>query len=174
MRASSGWVAISETSACIAGPHGRDASVLITELMKVSSSLRVSPTSTGSSKRGTPNRAAAGLVVLLSTTPTIAGTPLQGANTNLAGVFQINDVTRVKGLKRTFNSWIVTVPGFFGKGEQATLTVYAVNGTAPPSSTATRSRSRTSSARPSPSPAHPPRSQDLLRSVLPAPEDRKA
>jgi hypothetical protein len=78
-----------------------------------------------------PDAAAPGLVVLLSTTPTIAGTPLQGANTNLAGVFQINDVSKVGGLKRTFNSWIVSVPGFFGKGVHATLTVYAVNGTAP-------------------------------------------
>ena len=78
-----------------------------------------------------PNAAAPGLVVLLSTTPTIAGTPLQGRNTNLAGVFQINDVSQVKGLTRTFNSWIVTSAGFFGKNVQATLTVYAVNGTAP-------------------------------------------
>jgi predicted lipoprotein with Yx(FWY)xxD motif len=78
-----------------------------------------------------PNAAAPGLVVLLSTTPTIAGTPLQGANTNLAGVFQINDVSKVKGLMHTFNSWIVTKAGFFGKGQQATLTVYAVDGTAP-------------------------------------------
>jgi predicted lipoprotein with Yx(FWY)xxD motif len=78
-----------------------------------------------------PDAAAPGLVVLLSTTPTIAGTPLQGSNTNLAGVFQINDVSRVKGLKRSFNSWIVSSPGFFGKGVRATLTVYAVNGTAP-------------------------------------------
>jgi predicted lipoprotein with Yx(FWY)xxD motif len=78
-----------------------------------------------------PNAAAPGLVVLLSTTPTIAGTPLQGQNTNLAGVFQVNDVTRLNGLKRSFNSWIVTVPGFFGKGVRANLTVYAVNGTAP-------------------------------------------
>jgi predicted lipoprotein with Yx(FWY)xxD motif len=78
-----------------------------------------------------PNAAAPGLVVLLSTTPTIAGTPLQGPNTNLAGVFQINDVTRVKGLARTVNSWIVTKAGFFGKGKQATLTVFAVDGTAP-------------------------------------------
>jgi predicted lipoprotein with Yx(FWY)xxD motif len=78
-----------------------------------------------------PNAAAPGLVVLLSTTPTIANTPLKGPNTNLAGVFQINDVARLNGLKRTINSWIVTVPGFFGKGKQATLTVYAVNGTAP-------------------------------------------
>src|SRR5262249_30954965 len=77
------------------------------------------------------NAAAPGLVVLLSTTPTIANTPLKGPNTNLAGVFQINDVSRLNGLKRTFNSWIVTVPGFFGKGVPADLTVYAVNGTAP-------------------------------------------
>jgi predicted lipoprotein with Yx(FWY)xxD motif len=78
-----------------------------------------------------PNAAAPGLVVLLSTTPSIDGTPLQGPNTNLAGVFQINDVTTTKGLVKTFNSWIVTVPGFFGKAKTATLTVFAVNGTAP-------------------------------------------
>jgi predicted lipoprotein with Yx(FWY)xxD motif len=77
------------------------------------------------------NAAAPGLVVLLSTTPTIAGTPLHGANTNLAGVFQINDVAKVRGLMRTFHSWIVTSPGFFGKAKQATLTAYAVRGTAP-------------------------------------------
>jgi predicted lipoprotein with Yx(FWY)xxD motif len=78
-----------------------------------------------------PNASAPGLVVLLSTTPTVAGTALQGPNTNLAGVFQINDVSQVKGLTRTFNSWIVTKAGAFGKGVQATLTVFAVNGTAP-------------------------------------------
>ena len=78
-----------------------------------------------------PDAAAPGLVVLLSTTPTIAGTPLQGPNTNLAGVFQINDVTNTKGRIHTFNSWIVTSAGFFGKATTATLTVYAVNGTAP-------------------------------------------
>ena len=78
-----------------------------------------------------PDAAAPGLVVLLSTTPTIAGTPLQGPNTNLAGVFQINDVSMANGLKRTFNSWIVSSPGFFGQGVRATLTVYAVRGTAP-------------------------------------------
>jgi len=78
-----------------------------------------------------PDAAAPGLVVLLSTTPTIAGTPLQGANTNLAGVFQINDIVKTSGRIRTFNSWIVAVPGFFGKATQATLTVYAVAGTAP-------------------------------------------
>jgi predicted lipoprotein with Yx(FWY)xxD motif len=78
-----------------------------------------------------PNAAAPGLVVLLSTTPTIAGTPLHGPNTNLAGVFQINDISQVKGRTQTFNSWLVAVPGFFGKGIQANLTVYAVDGTAP-------------------------------------------
>jgi hypothetical protein len=78
-----------------------------------------------------PNAAAPGLVVLLSTTPTIANTPLQGPKTNLAGVFQVNDVSQVHGLVRTFNSWIVTSPGFFGKAKRATLTVYAVRGMAP-------------------------------------------
>jgi predicted lipoprotein with Yx(FWY)xxD motif len=78
-----------------------------------------------------PDAAAPGLVVLLSTTPTIAGTPLQGPNTNLAGVFQINDIAKTNGRIRTFNSWIVAVPGFFGKATTATLTLYAVNGTAP-------------------------------------------
>jgi predicted lipoprotein with Yx(FWY)xxD motif len=78
-----------------------------------------------------PDAAAPGLVVLLSTTPTIAGTPLQGPNTNLAGVFQINDVTKTGGKISTFNSWIVTSAGFFGKARTATLTVYAVDGTAP-------------------------------------------
>jgi predicted lipoprotein with Yx(FWY)xxD motif len=77
------------------------------------------------------NAAAPGLVVLLSTTPTIAGTPLQGAKTNLAGVFQINDVARIGGLRQTFHSWIVTSPGFFGKNVRATLTAYAVSGNAP-------------------------------------------
>jgi hypothetical protein len=67
----------------------------------------------------------------LSTAPIVKGTPLQGPNTNLAGVFQINDVSQVKGLTRTFNSWIVTSAGFFGKNVKATPTVYAVNGTAP-------------------------------------------
>jgi predicted lipoprotein with Yx(FWY)xxD motif len=74
---------------------------------------------------------APGLVVLLSTTPSIAGTPLVGAKTNLAGVFQINDVARLSGLRHTFHSWIVTSPGFFGKNVRATLTAYAVSGAAP-------------------------------------------
>ena len=79
-----------------------------------------------------PDAFAPGLVVLLSTTPTIAGTPLQGPNTNLAGVFQINDTAFLHGRKSTFNSWLVGVPGFFGRGgTEATLTVFVVNGTAP-------------------------------------------
>ena len=77
------------------------------------------------------NASAPGLVVLLSTTPTIKGTPLQGPNTNLAGVFQNNDITKLAGMKRTFNSWIISSPGFFGRGVNAKLTVYAVRGTAP-------------------------------------------
>ena len=65
------------------------------------------------------------------TTPTVPNTPLQAPNTNLAGVFQINDVSQVNGLRHTFNSWIVSKAGFFGKNTQATLTIFAVNGTAP-------------------------------------------
>jgi predicted lipoprotein with Yx(FWY)xxD motif len=78
-----------------------------------------------------PDRFAPGLVVLLSTTPTIDGTTLQGPNTNLAGVFQINDIAFRNGRESTFNSWLVGVPGFFGRGVQATLTVFVVDGTAP-------------------------------------------
>lgn len=74
---------------------------------------------------------APGLVVTLSTTPSIAGTPLVGPRTNLAGVFQLNTVAKVNGLNRTFNAWQVSSPGFFGINKAATLTVYAVRGTAP-------------------------------------------
>jgi predicted lipoprotein with Yx(FWY)xxD motif len=77
-----------------------------------------------------PDAGAPGLVVLLSSTPTKAGTPLQGPNTNLAGVFQLNTVAKVSGLRQTFNAWQVTQPGFFGTGP-VTLTAYAVRGTAP-------------------------------------------
>jgi predicted lipoprotein with Yx(FWY)xxD motif len=77
-----------------------------------------------------PDPGAPGLVVLLSSTPTKAGTPLQGPNTNLAGVFQLNSVAKVGGLRQTFNAWQVSQPGFFGTGP-ATLTAYAVRGTAP-------------------------------------------
>lgn len=75
--------------------------------------------------------AAPGLVVTLSTTPTVAGTPLVGPRTDLAGVFQLNSITRSHGLTQTWNDWQVTSPGFFGKNERATLTVYAVRGEAP-------------------------------------------
>src|SRR5262249_55414618 len=51
---------------------------------------------------------APGLVVLLSSTPTVPGTPLQGPNTNLAGVFQLNTVERVAGLVQTWNAWQVS------------------------------------------------------------------
>jgi hypothetical protein len=74
---------------------------------------------------------APGLVVTLSTTPSIPNTPLVGPQTNLAGVFQINDVTRLNGLKRTHNDWQVTSAGFFGQHTAAVLTVYAVAGQAP-------------------------------------------
>jgi predicted lipoprotein with Yx(FWY)xxD motif len=77
-----------------------------------------------------PDAGAPGLVVLLSSTPRKAGTPLQGPNTNLAGVFQLNTVAKVSGLRQTFNAWQVTQPGFFGTGP-VTLTAYAVRGTAP-------------------------------------------
>jgi predicted lipoprotein with Yx(FWY)xxD motif len=79
---------------------------------------------------GQADPGAPGLVVLLSSTPTIPGKPLQGPNTNLAGVFQLNTVAKVAGLRETWNAWQVTSPGFFGKGP-VTLTAYAVNGTAP-------------------------------------------
>jgi hypothetical protein len=75
--------------------------------------------------------AAPGLVVTLSTTPSVPGTPLVGARTNLAGVFQLNSITRSHGLISSWNDWQVTSPGFFGKNTRATLTVYAVNGKAP-------------------------------------------
>jgi hypothetical protein len=77
-----------------------------------------------------PDPGASGLVVLLSSTPTKEGTPLQGPKTNLAGVFELNTVAKVRGLMQTFNAWQVTSPGFFGTG-RVTLTAYAVRGTAP-------------------------------------------
>jgi hypothetical protein len=72
---------------------------------------------------------APGLVVLLSSTPTIAGTPFQGPRTNLAGLFQINGVARVRGQAETWNTW---QPGkaIFGHGKRVILTVFAVKGTA--------------------------------------------
>jgi len=73
---------------------------------------------------------APGLVVLLSTTPNKPGTPFQGPNTNLAGLFQINGVAKVTGGKaETWNTWQPGKP-VFGTG-RSTLTVYVVKGTAP-------------------------------------------
>src|SRR5262249_20748413 len=46
--------------------------------------------------------AAPGLVVTLSTTPSRPGTPLVGPRTNLAGVFQLNSITRSHGLIRSW------------------------------------------------------------------------
>ncbi len=69
-------------------------------------------------------------MVLLSTTPNTPGTPFQGPNTNLAGLFQINGVGTVKGgLTQTWNTWQIGKAGF-GSGASM-LTVYVVKGTAP-------------------------------------------
>jgi predicted lipoprotein with Yx(FWY)xxD motif len=76
---------------------------------------------------GMKDPGAPGLVVTLSSTPAAAG----GPNANLAGVFQLNTISRRHGLIRTLNDWQVTSPGFFGKGRKATLTAYIVRGTAP-------------------------------------------
>jgi len=72
---------------------------------------------------------APGLVVLLSTTPNKPGTPLQGPDTNLAGLFQLNGVANVGGKAETWNTWQVG-KALFGTG-QSSLTVYVVAGAAP-------------------------------------------
>jgi predicted lipoprotein with Yx(FWY)xxD motif len=67
---------------------------------------------------------------MLSTTPNTPGTPFQGPNTNLAGLFQINGVGTVKGgLTQTWNTWQIGKAGF-GSGASM-LTVFVVKGTAP-------------------------------------------
>jgi hypothetical protein len=76
-----------------------------------------------------PDPGAPGLVVLLSTTPDKPGTPLQGPDTNLAGLFQLNGVADVGGLAESWNTWQVGKP-LFGTG-RSTLTAYLVRGTAP-------------------------------------------
>ncbi|GAC1651517.1 MAG: hypothetical protein NVS4B9_42070 [Ktedonobacteraceae bacterium] len=75
---------------------------------------------------------APGLVVLLSTTMTIPGTPFVGPGTNLAGLFQINGVAMVNQgtLAETWNTWQVG-KAIAGVGVQSTLTVFVVKGTAP-------------------------------------------
>jgi hypothetical protein len=77
-----------------------------------------------------PDPAAPGLVVLLSSTPNMPGTPFQGPRTNLAGLFQINGVARVSGNRaETWNTWQPGKP-IFGTGPTR-LTVFVVRGTAP-------------------------------------------
>ncbi len=76
-----------------------------------------------------PDPGAPGLVVLLSTTPDKPGTPLQGPDTNLAGLFQLNGVADVGGLAEAWSTWQVGKP-LFGTG-RSTLTAYLVRGTAP-------------------------------------------
>lgn len=74
--------------------------------------------------------AAPGLIVMLSSTPTMPGTPFKGPRTNLAGLFQVNGVANVDGLAETWNTWHPAKP-LFGLNKRAKLTVYAVKGTAP-------------------------------------------
>jgi hypothetical protein len=76
-----------------------------------------------------PDPGAPGLVVLLSTTPDKPGTPLQGPDTNLAGLFQLNGVADVGGLAEAWSTWQVGKP-LFGTG-LSRLTAYLVRGTAP-------------------------------------------
>jgi predicted lipoprotein with Yx(FWY)xxD motif len=76
------------------------------------------------------DQGAPGLVVMLSTTPNTPGTPFQGPNTNLAGLFQINGVSTVKNaLTQTWNTWQIGKAAF-GSGP-VTLTAFVVKGTAP-------------------------------------------
>jgi hypothetical protein len=84
---------------------------------------------TAASFHAGPSDAAPGLVVMLSTTPDIPGTPLQGSRTNLAGLFRVNGVAAPRGLIQIRNAWHVGRVGF-GSG-RATLTAYAIVGTAP-------------------------------------------
>lgn len=75
---------------------------------------------------------APGLVVLLSTTKVIPGTPFQGPDTNLAGLFQINGVALANHgtIAETWNTWQVGKP-IAGVGVETTLTVFVVSGIAP-------------------------------------------
>ncbi|GAC1394462.1 MAG: hypothetical protein NVS4B11_29570 [Ktedonobacteraceae bacterium] len=75
---------------------------------------------------------APGLVVLLSTTKTIPGTPFQGPGTNLAGLFQINGVASVNAgtTAEVWSTWQIGKP-IAGVGVHTMLTVFVVSGTAP-------------------------------------------
>lgn len=77
-----------------------------------------------------PDQGAPGLVVMLSSTPNMPGTPFQGPRTNLAGLFQINGVAKVHDLAETWNTWQPGKP-LFGLNRQVRLTAYVVRGTAP-------------------------------------------
>ncbi len=77
-----------------------------------------------------PDQGAPGLVVMLSSTPVMPGTPFMGPRTNLAGLFQINGVAQVKGLNETWNTWQPGKP-LFGLNRHVRLTIYVVRGTAP-------------------------------------------
>ena len=77
-----------------------------------------------------PDQAAPGLVVMLSSTPNMPGTPFQGPRTNLAGLFQINGVARVHGLAETWNTWQPGKP-LFGLNKNVKLIAYVVRGSAP-------------------------------------------
>jgi hypothetical protein len=73
---------------------------------------------------------APGLVVELSGTPDKPGTPFQGPDTNLAGLFQINGNALVSGGRNEeWSTWQVG-KAMFGAGP-STLTVFVVKGTAP-------------------------------------------
>lgn len=76
---------------------------------------------------GLPDPKVPGLVVTLSTTPQAAG----GPHANLAGVFQLNSVSRHNGMRRIITDWEVGSPGFFGTNRSVTLTAFLVRGTAP-------------------------------------------
>lgn len=72
-----------------------------------------------------PDPGAPSLVVLLSSTPTMPGTPFMGPRTNLAGLFQISGVANFAGKAETWNTW---QPGkaLFGLDRRVKLTVYTV------------------------------------------------
>lgn len=55
------------------------------------------------------------------------GTPFMGPRTNLAGLFQINGVAKVKGLNETWNIWQPGKP-LFGLNRHVRLTIYVVRG----------------------------------------------
>jgi hypothetical protein len=75
---------------------------------------------------------APGLVVLLSTTENIPGTLFVGPGTNLAGLFQINGVSKANDgtIAETWNTWQVG-KAIAGSGIHSILTVFVVKGKAP-------------------------------------------